>query len=67
MEGVKEIHQERLPERIEEIVNAPVPHSVELIEDIPVLQEQLIAEETTLNTSPTSTSSAMFPVRHQFL
>ena len=35
VEGVKEIHQERLSERIEElIVNAPVPHSVELIEDI---------------------------------
>ena len=39
-------------------MNAPVPHSVELIEDIPVPQEQLIAEETTLNTSSTSTSSA---------
>ena len=59
MEGVKEIHQERLLKRIEElIVNAPVPHSVELIEDIPVPQEQLIAEETTLNTSSMSTSSA---------
>ena len=46
MEGVKEIHQERLPERIEElIVNAPIPHSVELIEDIPVPQEQFIAVE----------------------
>ena len=30
VEGVKEIHQERPPERIEElIVCAPVPHSVE--------------------------------------
>ena len=52
LDGVKEIHQERLPERIEElIVNAP-------IEDMPVPQEQLIAEETTLSTSSMSTSSA---------
>ena len=58
-ENVKEIHQEPLPERIEElIVNALIPRSVELIEDIPVPQQQLIAEETTLNTSSTSTSSA---------
>ena len=59
VEGVKEIHQERLSERIEELtVNAPIPRIVELIEDIPVPQEQLIAEETTVNTSSTSTSSA---------
>ena len=57
VEGVKEIHQERLPGRIEELIVcvAPIPHSVE---DIPVPQEQLIAEETTLNTSSTSTSNA---------
>ena len=55
VEGVQEIHQERLPERIEElIVNAPVPHSVELIEVIPVPQDQHIAEETTLNTRSTA-------------
>ena len=35
---------------------APIPHSVE---DILVPQEQLIAEETTLNTSSTSTSNAI--------
>ena len=59
VEGVKEFHQERLPERVEElIVCDPVPRSVELIEDIPVLQEQLVAEETTLNTSSKSTSNA---------
>ena len=46
VEGVKEIHQERLPERTEE-----------LIEDTPAPQGQLIAEETTVNTSSTSTSS----------
>ena len=59
MEGVKEIPQERLPERFDEqIVNIPIPRSVELIEAIPVSQEQLIPEETTLNTSSTSTNSA---------
>lgn len=47
-EGVEEIHQERLPEWIEElIVNAPVPHSMELIEDLLAPQEQLIVQETT--------------------
>ena len=55
VEGVKEIHQERL---LELIVCAPIPHSVELIEDTPVPQEQHIAEETTLNTSSTPTNDA---------
>ena len=59
LESVQEIPQELLFEPIEEpVVNAPIPHSVVLIEDIPVPQGQLIAEETTLNTSSTSTSSA---------
>ena len=43
VEGVKEIHQERLLELIEELIeNAPVPHSVEEIEEVvQIIQERV--------------------------